>query len=309
MSDSKTGDSSQRPKEDCYFLMLKVTPEKEVVPVKWLLSNLDGSSASLVIDESSERLYLWIGESVDGITKAVARRRAADISSQGFRLENMSHPIGKVTAKKLEVIELAQGDIAKDFKVKEMFSDLKSLFRKKTELLEDGVLARSSVKIPEAKRDLREGFTRSPPKFEEVSKALEEKFGKAPEIIAERETMLERYKEREYDKVAAVYTLAFVDILGGKVNVEISRQGRSKIYQVSKPAVIETEPPPEIPKKTEEPGTTGAQVTVEAPKMIVKEKEKKCSYVIEDKKLRVIESNLTQEELNRVMRRVEELTL
>jgi hypothetical protein len=309
LSGSKIGDSSQRPKEDCYFLMLKVTPEKEVVPVKWLLSNLDESSASLVIDESSERLYLWIGESVDGITKAVARRRAADISSQGFRLENISHPIGKVAAKKLEIVELAQGDVNKDFKVKEIFNDLKNLFRKKTELLEDGMLARSSVKIPEAKRDLREGFTRSPPKFEEVSKALEEKFGKAPEILAERETMLERYKEREYDKVAAIYTIAFVDILGGKANVEISRQGRSKVYNVSKPAVIETQPAPEMPKATEETVTGEAQVTVEATKTIVKEKEKKCSYVIEDKKLRVIESNLTQEELNRVMKRVEELTL
>jgi hypothetical protein len=302
LSASKGGDSSQRPKGDTYFLMLKVTPEKEVAPVKWSLNNLNENTASLVIDEPNERLYLWIGESVDGITKAIARRRAADIASQGFKLESMSYPIGKVATKKLEVIEIDQADTTKDSKIKETFGDLKALFRKKTELSEGGVLARSGVKIPEAKRELGQGFTRAPPQFQEVSKALEEKFGRAPEIIAERETMLERYKEREYDKVAAVYTLAFIDILGGKANVEISRQGQSKVYQINKPAVIETEPPAEMPKTFEKP------IAGEEPKAIVREEEKKCSFVIEDKKLKIVESNLTQEEISKVMRRVEELS-
>jgi len=302
LSTSMSRDSPQRPKGDTYFLMLKVTPEKEVAPIKWALSNLDEDTASLIIDETNERLYLWIGESVDGITKAIARRRAADISSQGFKLESMSYPIGKILGRKLEIIEINQADTTKDPKVKDNFSDLKALFRKKTELFEGGVLARWGVKVPEAKRELGQGFTRAPPQFQEVSKALEEKFGRAPEIIAERETMLERYKEREYDKVAAVYTLAFIDTLGGKANVEISRRGQSKVYQVTKPAVIEMEPPAEMPKTFEKP------IAGEAPRAIVREEEKKCSYVIEDKKLRIVESNLTQEEINKVMRRVEELS-
>jgi len=302
LSASKGGDSSQRPKEDAYFIMLKVTPEKEVAPIKWSLNNLDENTASLVIDEVDERLYLWIGERVDGITKAIARRRSADIASQGFKLENMSYSIGKVAAKKLEIIEIDQADMTKDSKVKETFGDLKALFRKKTELSEGGVLARSGVKVPEAKRELGQGFTRSPPQFQEVSKALEEKFGRAPEIIAERETMLERYKEREYDKIAALYTLAFIDILGGKVSIEVSRRGQSKVYQITKPAVIETQPPAEMPTTFEKP------ITTVAPRTIVREEEKKCSYVIEDKRLRIVESNLTQEEINRVIRRVEELS-
>jgi hypothetical protein len=294
MSSAKSGDSSQRPKGDTYFLMLKVTPEKEVAPVKWALSNLDENTASLVIDEPNERLYLWIGQSVDGITKAVARRRAVDISSQGFKLESVSYPIGKVMGKKLQMLEIDQAEMNKDPKLKETFNDLKTLFRKKTELSEEGVLARSGVKIPEAKRELSQGFTRPPPQFQDVSKALEEKFGRAPEIIAERETMLERYREREYDKVAARYALAFIDVLGGKANIEISSTAKAKTYQVSRPAVTETQV---VPNPETASGTLTTTVI----------EEKKCSFVIEDKKLKILESNLSQEEINRVMRRAEEL--
>jgi hypothetical protein len=290
-------DSSLGPKEDYYLLMLKVNPEKEVVAVKWSLSGLDEDSAALVIDEQSERLYVWIGQGVDGITKAIARRKAADISSQGFKLPSMSYPVGKVTGKKLDVIEVDQAELAKDNKLRDVFSELKSLFRKKTELLEGDVLARATVKVPVAMRQLG-SFTRAPPQFQEVSKALEEKFGRAPEIFAERETMRERYAEREYDKVAAIYTLAFVEVLGGKVNVEIERQGRGKVYHVAK----------EIPTAQQ----TAVVEPLEAAEMaqpVQEEERKNCSFAIEEKRLKILESNLTQEEINRVIKRVEELTL
>ena len=294
---SEGTDSSLGSKEDYYLLMLKVNPEKEVVPARWSPTGLNEDSAALVIDEQSERLYVWIGQSVDGITKAIARRKAADISSQGFKLPGMSYSVGKVTSKRLEIIEVNQADLSKDNKTKDAFSELKALFRKKTELLEGDVLARASVKVPTAMRQLG-SFTRAPPQFQEVSKALEEKFGRAPEIFAERETMRERYAEREYDKVAAVYTLAFVEVLGGKVNVEIERQGRGKVYHISK----------EIPtiKQAAAPEAAGV---AELPQPPQAEEGKNCSYVIEEKKLRILEGNLSQEEINRVMKKVEELTL
>jgi hypothetical protein len=290
-------DSSLGPKEEYYLLMLKINPEKEAVPVRWSPTGLSEDTAALIIDEQSERIYVWIGESVDGITKAIARRKAADISSQGYRLANISYPIGKVGAKKLEIIEVNQSDLAKDKAAKDAFAEVKGLFRKKTELLEGDTLARSSVKVPKAMRELG-GFTRAPPKFQEVSKSLEEKFGRAPEIIAERETMRDRYKEREQDKVAAVYALAFVETLGGRVDLEISHQGQAKVFQI-----IKEEPIVEKPVGAEEIGDSQTSQTVEL------RREKKCSFTIEDKRLRILESNLTQEEINRVLKRVEELTL
>ncbi|WXG46520.1 MAG: hypothetical protein WED05_07680 [Candidatus Atabeyarchaeum deiterrae] len=268
---------SQRPKDDYYFLMLKVNSEKEVAPAKWSLSNLDEHSAALIIDEPDERLYLWIGESVDGITKAVARRKAADVSSQGYRLENVPHPIGKVGAKRLELIEVNQADMAKDTKAKELFGDLKALFRKKAEIAEGGVLARVGAKIPEAKRELGKSITRPPAQFEEVSKALEDRFGRASEILAERETMRVRFKSREDEKVAAAHVLALLELLGGKASVEIIAKGEDKVYQVTKPAVSEAE------------------------------QEKRSAFTVEDKKLRIIESNLSQEEINKLMQRASEL--
>lgn len=289
-------DSSLGPKEDYYLLMLKVNPEKEVVPVRWSPAGLDEDSAALIIDEQGERLYVWIGERVDGITKAIARRKAADISSQGFKLPRMSYPVGKIGSKKLEIIEVNQAELTKDNKTKDAYSEVKALFRKKTELLEEDVLARASVRVPTAKRQLG-AFTRAPPQFQEVSKALEEKFGRAPEIFAERETMRERYAEREYDKAAAIYTLAFVEVLGGKVNVEVERQSRGKVYHVSKEAPI---PEPAAPETTE---------VAESPQLAQVREGKKCSYIIEEKKLRILEGNLSQEDINKVMKRVEELTL
>lgn len=187
---------SLRPKEDYYLLMLKVNPEKEVVPVRWSPASLNEDSAALIIDEQNERLYIWIGEGVDGITKAIARRKAADVSSQGYKLPNISYPIGKLGTKKLQIVEINQADLAKDKQAKDTFAEVKALFRKKIELLEEDTLARASIKVPTAMRELG-GFTGAPPQFQEVSKALEEKFGRAPEIIAERETMRERYKERD----------------------------------------------------------------------------------------------------------------
>jgi hypothetical protein len=290
-------DSSLEPKEDYYLLMLKVNPEKEVVPVRWQLTGLNEDSAALIIDEQNEHLYVWIGASVDGITKAIARRKAADISSQGYKLSNMSYPIGKVGSKKLEIIEVNQADLAKDNRTKDAFAEVKALFRKKTELLEGDVLARASAKVPQVMRELG-AFTRAPPQFQEVSKALEEKFGRAPEIFAERETMRERYAEREYDKVAAIYTLAFVEILGGKVNIQIGHQDKGKVYQISKEAPA-----------TERVMEAESLAVVETPQTARVEEGKRCSYIIEDKRLKILESNLTLEEINRVMKKVEELTL
>lgn len=290
-------DSSLEPKEDYYLLMLKVNPEKEVVPVRWQLTGLNEDSAALIIDEQNEHLYVWIGASVDGITKAIARRKAADISSQGYKLSNMSYPIGKVGSKKLEIIEVNQADLAKDNRTKDAFAEVKALFRKKTELLEGDVLARASAKVPQVMRELG-AFTRAPPQFQEVSKALEEKFGRAPEIFAERETMRERYAEREYDKVAAIYTLAFVEILGGKVNIQIGHQDKRKVYQISKEAPA-----------TERVMEAESLAVVETPQTARVEEGKRCSYIIEDKRLKILESNLTLEEINRVMKKVEELTL
>lgn len=291
-----SADKENIPRADYYALMLKVNSEKEVVPVKWNPINLDENSAALIIDEPSGRLYMWIGESVDGITKAVARRKAADVASQGYKLENISYPIGKLGAKRLQVIEVNQADMAKDTKIKDTFGEVKNLFRRKGEILEGGVLARASVKIPEAKRDLIEGFARSPPKFQEVSKALEEKFGRASEIIAERETMLERYKGHEDDKVAALYMLAFTESLGGKVETEIALGSEGKVYRVTKKLPTPTPMVAEIESAGE---TSVAAETVQ---------EKRCFFSVEGKKMRVLETNLTQEELGRVMRTAEDLS-
>jgi hypothetical protein len=290
------GDRENVPRADYYLLMLKVNSEKEVVPVKWSPANLDDNSAALIIDELSGRLYMWIGESVDGITKAVARRKAADVASQGYKLENVSYPIGKLGTKRLEVIEVNQADMAKDTKMKDTFGEVKNLFRKKGEILEGGVLARAGVKVPEAKRELSEGFARSPPKFQEVSKALEEKFGRASEIIAERETMRERYKGREDDKVAALYMLAFTESFGGKMEAEIAPGSEGKVYRITR----------KIPSPTLV--ATEAATTSETPEATETEKEKKFHFAVEGKRLRVLETNLTQEELGKVMRTVEELS-
>ncbi|WXG43934.1 MAG: hypothetical protein WED04_07885 [Promethearchaeati archaeon SRVP18_Atabeyarchaeia-1] len=288
---------SLRPKEDYYLLMLKVNPEKEVVPVRWSPASLNEDSAALIIDEQNERLYIWIGEGVDGITKAIARRKAADVSSQGYKLPNISYPIGKLGTKKLQIVEINQADLAKDKQAKDTFAEVKALFRKKIELLEEDTLARASIKVPTAMRELG-GFTGAPPQFQEVSKALEEKFGRAPEIIAERETMRERYKEREYDKVAAVYTLAFVETLGGKVSVEISQRGQVKVFQISKEA-------PSIEKTVSAEGL-GAEEALQTAEV---NQVKKCAFTIEDKRLKILENNLTLEEINKAMKKVEELTL
>jgi hypothetical protein len=290
------GDKEKVPKADYYFLMLKVNAEKEVVPVKWSPVNLDENSAALIIDELSGRLYMWIGESVDGITKAVARRKAADIASQGYKIEGVSYPIGKLGAKKLDMIEVNQADMAKDMKMKDTYGELKNLFRKKGEILEGGFLARASVKVPEAKRELGEGFVRPPPKFQEVSKALEDKFGRASEIIAERETMRERYKEREDDKIAAVYALAFIESLGGKVEIEVDRGSQGKVYRLSKQTTT--------PKLTKI--IIGA--TNETPEPAQVEPEKSFSFTIEDKRMRILGGNLTQEEISKAMRVVEDLS-
>jgi hypothetical protein len=290
------GDREKIPKADYYFLMLKVNPEKEVVPVKWSPVNLDEHSAALIIDELSGRLYMWIGESVDGITKAVARRKAADIASQGYKIESVSYPIGKFGVKKLDIIEVNQADMAKDTKMKDTYGELKNLFRKKGETLEGGFLARASVKVPEAKRELGEGFARPPPKFQEVSKSLEEKFGRASEIIAERETMRERYKEREDDKIAAVYALAFIESLGGKVEIEVGRGAQGKVYRVSKQTPTSQLTNPIIGATNETPEAT--QV----------EPEKTFSFTIEDKKMRILGGNLTQEEISKAMHVVEDLS-
>ncbi len=290
------GDREEIPKADYYFLMLRVNSEKEVVPVKWSLVNLDENSAALIIDELSGHLYMWIGESVDGITKAVARRKAADIASQGYKMESISYPIGRIGAKKLDIIEVNQADIAKDTKMKDAYGELKNLFRKKGEILEGGFLARASVKVPEVKRELGEGFARPPPKFQEVSKALEEKFGRASEIIAERETMRERYKDREDDKIAAVYALAFIESLGGKVEIEVGRGAQGKVYRVSKQA-------PSTELTSTELGATN-----ETPEATQIEPEKTFSFTIEDKRLRILGGNLTQEEISKAMRVVEDLS-
>jgi hypothetical protein len=290
------GDKENIPRADYYLLMLKVNSEKEVVPVKWSPASLDDSSASLIIDELSGRLYMWIGESVDGITKAVARRKAADVASQGYKLENIPYPIGKLGTKRLEVIEVNQADMAKDTKMKDTFGEVKNLFRKKGEILEGGVLARAGVKVPEAKRELSEGFARSPPKFQEVSKALEEKFGRASEVIAERETMRERHKGREDDKVAALYMLAFTESFGGKVEAEIAPGSEGKIYRITR----------KTPSPT--PVATEAITTSETPEATETEKEKKFYFAVEGKRLRVLDTNLTQEELGKVMRTVQELS-
>ena len=289
------GDKESIPRADYYFLMLKVNPDKEVVPVKWSPVSLDENSAALIIDELEGRLYMWIGESVDGITKAVARRKAADVASQGFKLENMSYPIGKVGSKRLEVIEVNQAEMAKDTKMKDTFSEVKNLFRKKGEVLEGGILARATVKVPEAKRDLSEGFARSPPKFQEVSKALEEKFGRASEIIAEHETMRERYKGREDDKIAALYMLAFTESLGGKVETEIAAGSEGKVYRIIKKA------PASTPTETEMESQNQAAPTAETAQ------EKRIFFGVENRRIRVLETNLPQEELGRVMRAAEEL--
>jgi hypothetical protein len=290
------GDKENVPRADYYLLMLKVNPEKEVVPVKWSPASLDENSATLIIDEFGGRLYMWIGESVDGITKAVARRKAADIASQGYKLENVSYPIGKFGAKRLEIIEVNQADMAKDTKVKDTFGEVKNLFRKKGEILEGGVLARASVKVPDAKRELSEGFVRAPPKFQEVSKALEEKFGRASEIIAERETMRERYKGREDDKVAALYMLALTESLGGKVETEIATGSEGKVYRITKKL-----PPPT-------PTLEGAETAVQTQVTTDIVQEKKIFFAVEGKRMRVLETNLTQEELGRIMRTAEELS-
>jgi hypothetical protein len=288
-------DRENIPRADYYLLMLKVNSEKQVVPVKWSPANLDENSAALVIDELTGRLYMWIGESVDGITKAVARRKAADVASQGYKLENVSYPIGKLGPKKLDVIEVNQADMAKDKKMKDTYGELSNLFRKKGEVLEGGVLARASVKVPEAKRGL-EGFARSPPKFQEVSKALEEKFGRASEIIAERETMRERYKGREDDKVAALYMLAFTESFGGKVEAEIAPGSEGKVYRITKKAPTPT------------PIATETETIGETPEATETEKEKRLYFAVEGKRLRVLETNLTQEELAKVMHGVEDLS-
>jgi hypothetical protein len=290
------GDKENIPRADYYLLMLKVNSDKEVVPVKWSPVNLDENSAALIIDELDGRLYMWIGESVDGITKAVARRKAADVASQGFKLESVSYPIGKLGSKRLDVIEVNQSDMAKDTKMKDTFGEVKNLFRKKGEVLEGGILARATVKVPEAKRDLAEGFARSPPKFQEVSKALEEKFGRASEIIAERETMRERYKGREDDKIAALYMLAFTESLGGKVETEIAAGTEGKVYRIIKKALASTPTATE----TESNNQTAPEVEIA--------QEKRIFFAIENKRIRVLETNLAQEELGRVMRVAEELS-
>jgi len=290
------GDKDNLPRADYYLLMLRVNSEKEVVPVRWSPVNLDENSAALIIDELGGRLYMWIGESVDGITKAVARRKATDVASQGYKLENVSYPIGKLGAKKLEIIEVNQADMAKDPKIKDTFGEVKNLFRKKTEILERGVLARASVKVPDAKRELSEGFVRAPPKFQEVSKALEEKFGRASEIIAERETMRERYKGREDDKVAALYMLALTENLGGKVETEITTGSEGKVYRVTK----------KLPAPT--PTVSGTESAGQTPVTADTLQEKKVFFAVEGKRMRVLETNLTQEELGRIMRAAEELS-
>jgi hypothetical protein len=186
--------------------------------------------------------------------------------------------------------------MAKDTKMKDTYGELKNLFRKKGEILEGGFLARASVKVPEAKRELGEGFARSPPKFQEVSKALEEKFGRASEIIAERETMRERYKGREDDKIAAVYTLAFIESLGGKVEIEVGLGAQGKVYRVSKQA-----PTPQL-------AGAGLGATSETPEATQLEPEKTFSFTVEDKRIRILGGNLTQEEISKAMRVVEDLS-
>jgi hypothetical protein len=290
------GDNESVPRADYYLLMLKVNSEKEVVPVNWSPVNLDENSAALIIDELMGRLYMWIGESVDGITKAVARRKAADVASQGYKLENVSYPIGKLGTKKLEIIEINQADMTKDTKMKDTFGEVKNLFRKKGEILEGGVLARANVKVPEAKRELSEGFVRAPPKFQEVSKALEEKFGRASEIIAERETMRERYKGREDDKIAALYMLAFTESLGGKVETEIAAGSEGKVYRVTK------KPTAPSPKEEQTEGGEQKKVTADALQ------EKRFFFAVEGRRMKVVETNLTQEELGKVMRTAEDLS-
>ncbi|MFX0002227.1 MAG: hypothetical protein ACFE9C_03520 [Candidatus Hodarchaeota archaeon] len=157
-----------------YALMFDARPGGEIVPIKWSKDSFKSDTSVIVLDESSENVYLWHGAQQGLVARRTALRQAESLKGHGYTVGKSI--IGRDIKGIKEIDARKVGKVPQDTQLNEELQEI--LNRKFTELdnfivtFEAGVVKPTPVVKAEPKVEVKS--TPSPPVSKPiVSKPIE----------------------------------------------------------------------------------------------------------------------------------------
>jgi hypothetical protein len=112
-----------------------VSSSGELVPTELSTKTADPRKVILIIDESSKKIYLWLGAESSKNKQLVARRAANSIPIFGLKVRGLEFPVGK----DCEIAEVDESLKNYDEQVRSNMTNLEALLRIPYTRLTDGI--------------------------------------------------------------------------------------------------------------------------------------------------------------------------
>jgi hypothetical protein len=131
-----------------YVGSFEVTLPGEYIPRELSTKLIEPSKVIMIIDEFSNRIYLWLGEKSSLSNKMSARRAIKTIPTFGLKAEGLGFPIGR----DCKIIEIDESAAQSDSSTRSNLAELEELLKRSYKKITEGVWYASETP-PEAKED------------------------------------------------------------------------------------------------------------------------------------------------------------
>ena len=115
--------------------VFEASPSGEFNPAELSMRILAPGKVVMIIDESSKRIYMWLGIGSSRNNRMTARRAANSIPMFGLRAKGLDFPVGR----DCRIIEIDQSLIESTSETISSFAELQELLKKSYKKVADGV--------------------------------------------------------------------------------------------------------------------------------------------------------------------------
>ncbi|WXG45181.1 MAG: hypothetical protein WED05_00365 [Candidatus Atabeyarchaeum deiterrae] len=118
-----------------FVAVFEASPSGELNPAELSTRILAPGKVVMVIDESSKRIYMWLGMGSSQNNRMTAKRAANSIPIFGLRAKGLEFPVGR----DCRIIEIDQSLIESTSETSSSFVELQELLKKSYKKVADGV--------------------------------------------------------------------------------------------------------------------------------------------------------------------------
>jgi len=136
-----------------FAIMFNVLPGGDIEPIKWSKDNLQPNKSIIVLDESTQTIFLWHGKKQGLVARRTALRQADLLKALGYSFENVIIGMDTKTVK-----EIDYGKVNEDPETEQLYRELEVILTKEYRELEGNIVTFQIKDIEAAVSALKRGI-------------------------------------------------------------------------------------------------------------------------------------------------------